>query len=189
MKLHIQLIEKHLAAGEAFTPTGHTALWAQNGNGFYAAPNQSIDQCEDSTLLCFHFARHPAPDHAILATTCDWPSGECILRLDTVTFPAGAIAYRHVHAGAGTRYLLRGGLEIRDDDHVEHMLPGDAWFEGANSPVRATAMDGETSQFIRAMVLPLEFEGKPTITFLNSDDFDKPKLQTNHRFFDQRITL
>lgn len=189
MKLHVQLFEKHLPLDETFTPTGHTAVWEKESGGFYAGPNQAIGRDGSSSLLCFHFDRHAAQDDMLLSSTCEWPSGECILRLDTVTFPPSAIAYRHVHAGPGTRYLVRGGLEIRADDHVDHMLPGDVWFEGSNSPVRATAIDGETSQFIRAMVLPLEFEGKPTITFLNPDDFDKPKLQTNHRFFDSRITL
>lgn len=87
------------------------------------------------------------------------------------------------------RYLVRGGLEIKSDHSAERMGNGNAWFEDANSPVKATASTTQSSLFIRAMVLPIEFEGKPTIKFLNPEDIDKPKVQTNHRFFDQRVTL
>lgn len=69
------------------------------------------------------------------------------------------------------------------------MTVGDAWFEASNSPVRATASDKEPTAFVRAMVLPLEFLGKPTITYLNAEDDDKPRLQTNTRYFDKVIDL
>ena len=86
--------------------------------------------------------------------------------------------------------LVRGGLEIRADDHIEHMVPGDAWFEGANSPVRAAAIDGGNITVHSApWFYRWNLKGSRPLHSLTQMISDKPKLQTNHRFFDQRITL
>jgi hypothetical protein len=79
-------------------------------------------------------------------------------------------------------------LEFQSDHHVETMNVHNSWFKDANSPVKATAGDAPTA-FIRAMILPPEFDGKPTLAILDPEDQTKPRLQTNRRFFDQRITL
>lgn len=109
------------------------------------------------------------------------------MRMDQVSFPIGARAYRHVHPGPGIRYLTEGELAVQSDHGTEQMETGKAWFEDANSPVRATASQLQSTAFVRTMVLPIEYLGKPTITYLNSEDDDKPRLQTNTRFFDQPI--
>ena len=115
--------------------------------------------------------------------------GDQFLRLDQVSFPPGARAYRHVHPGPGIRYLTKGSLEIRSDHGVENIAMGEAWFEDANSPVLAVAASDQPTAFVRAMILPLQFLGKPSISYLDSSDDDKPKLQTNKRFFDQPIEI
>jgi hypothetical protein len=205
MKLTNYVYKKTLKQGEPFSvETPHAAIWLRkgsvtcegqawkSGDGFYLPSDRVVEAQHSSELLCFCMTAHAgneANERAILTADFDWDLKDCILRLDTVTFPKGAVAYRHVHAGAGMRYLARGALEVQSDQHTEHMAPGDAWFEAANSPVRATGSKAEISQFIRALILPAEYIGKPTITLLNSEDFDKPKLQTNHRFFDQRISI
>jgi quercetin dioxygenase-like cupin family protein len=116
-----------------------------------------------------------------------WPDRKAVFRLDQVTFPPNAIAYRHIHSGAGFRHLVAGGLNFDTGAHQQDMVPGDSWFEDINSPVRATAMSGCISQFIRAMLIPLELHGKPTIKILSPEDAAKPTLQKNHRFVDQII--
>ena len=115
--------------------------------------------------------------------------GKVFLRLDQINFPPGACAYRHIHPGAGIRYLTCGELEIQSDHGSESMAAGSAWFEDANSPVKAVASQTEPTAFVRAMVLPVEYFGKPTINYLDRADDNKPKLQTNTRFFDQPIDL
>jgi quercetin dioxygenase-like cupin family protein len=205
MQIYTHLFEQTIKQGERFDPpSGHNAIWVQSGalndgsnlwnagDGFYAGSQPIASRSPITSMLCFNFSRSAedtSVHRTLLRSNCMWADPKCILRLDSVTFPKGAIAYRHVHAGAGTRYLVQGGLEIKSDHSVEHMVKGDAWFEDANSPVKAIAIDTQISKFIRALILPIEFEGKPTIKFLNSEDFDKPKEQTNHRFLDQRITL
>lgn len=142
-----------------------------------------------------HFSVMPAEAQqstkyeAALAARFDHPSGPALLRLDQVTFPAKARAYRHIHPGPGIRYLISGALEIQSDHDTQMMEPDDAWFEDANSPVQATASDVPETSFVRVLILPVAFEGKPTIKLLNAEDENLPKRQTNQRYGDQIITL
>jgi quercetin dioxygenase-like cupin family protein len=208
IRIQIALYEQIIEQGESFTAyTQHTAIWLrsgyarsgeqilQTGDGCYLGTN-SISPVEDRCqVLCFEIRKNPHKMRPkknvrlLLESVFEWPDHEAVLRLDQVTFPKGTIAYRHVHAGAGIRYLTKGQLEICSDHHSEQMKPGEAWFEDANSPVKAIASISETSQFVRALILPLGYEGKPTIKFLNPEDHQKPKLQENHRFFDQLISF
>lgn len=119
----------------------------------------------------------------------DLDEGAKVFRLDQVSFPIGSCAYRHVHHGAGFRYLKEGALEITSDHGSEIIQTGEAWFEPAHSPVRATPQNDEPASFVRAMIIPQSFKGKPTIKYLNADDEARPKLQTTKRFFDQDISL
>lgn len=117
-----------------------------------------------------------------------WSDTDCVFRLDQVSFPPGARAYRHTHPGPGFRCLTLGALEIKSDDHTEMMKPLSVWFEGANSPVQATAGDKATA-FVRAMILPMDCLGRATLNILDAADREKPRLQTNRRFFDQVLHL
>lgn len=112
---------------------------------------------------------------------------ETVFRLDRVTFPPGAVAYRHIHPGPGIRYLTRGKLEISSDHDTLIMQAGDTWFEGANAPVKATADPHATSEFVRVLLLPAEYQGRPTLKRLKPEDLEKPTLQTNHRYFDHLL--
>lgn len=113
-----------------------------------------------------------------------------LLRLDQVTFPPGAIAYRHVHPGAGYRVLVKGRLEIISDHDQQTVGPGDAWFEPAHSPVRAEAsLTAPQSSFVRCMILPVEYQGKPTIEILDPEDAKLPRLQTTNRIIDEVIQV
>lgn len=166
------------------------------GNGQYVTGDKLSDAFGTcSNALRFEINKADAdavhgPNETLLAVEeFSWPEQKAALRLDQVTFPQNAIAYRHVHWGAGFRHLVAGGLEIDAGDHQQDMNPGDSWFEDINSPVKATAKDGCVSQFIRAMVLPLEFLGKPTIRILDPEDAKKTTSQKNHRFVDQVVDL
>jgi len=117
------------------------------------------------------------------------PGIETGVRLDTVTFPPGTRAYRHTHVSCGIRYLMRGRLEINTDQSIDLMEPGHAWFEKVNGPVLAIA-DGEIeTQFVRMMVLPVDYHGKLTITYVDPADDDKPREQINNRLLDEIVRL
>jgi quercetin dioxygenase-like cupin family protein len=183
--------------------SGWCALWVQDGrveiSGCRLTENQAAHfkpgalaistSGEPATVLRFEITdRLPdtspdaGADQILLQRTIEFSQDDAILRLDRVTFPKDACAYRHVHPGPGIRYMTHGRLEIESDEDTTVMNAGSAWFEPANSPVRATAR--EPSQFVRVLILPAEFMGRPSLQLLNAEDFDKPRLQQNHRYFD-----
>lgn len=204
---HTNVIDDSAALAQSnFVAPSHNAIWIAptkeelsqglvgSGNAYYLAHEDlTIKLRTLQNVLRFEVVIDQGEPHRhagcklLSSSIFSWPDHEAILRFDQVTFPSEAVAFRHIHSGAGFRYLTMGGLEIDAGDHQEHMRPGSMWFEGIDSPVTATAISGATSQFIRCMIIPVEFEGKPTIKILNNEDAIKPTLQKNHRFFDQKV--
>ena len=117
------------------------------------------------------------------------PDVEWVLRCDRVDFPPGGIAYRHVHPGPGIRRLLFGELTIESGESTHTYRAGEAWFEGADFPVLATASTTEDSAFVRVLLLPREWEGKRTIRYLDPADEEKPKLQHATIFLEEPLHL
>jgi quercetin dioxygenase-like cupin family protein len=112
-----------------------------------------------------------------------------IVRCDRIDFPPGGIAHRHVHPGPGIRRLLHGELRI-DAEGAERLIrTGDAWFEGADYPVLATASASEDTAFVRVLLLPREWEGKRTIRYLDPADDAKPKLQRATVLLEEPLAL
>ncbi len=198
----ICLFERTLDPGERFRfAPAHHGIWLRSGqlaladrtilagDGLYTF---GATATADTEVDLLHFAVLPrvsaGAETALLAEPFGWDDGAAVLRLDQVSFPPGACAYRHTHPGPGIRCLTEGALEIRSDHHTETKSPMDAWYEGAESPVQATAGPVSTA-FVRAMVLPPAYFGQPTLRLLDPADANKPRLQTNRRFFDQRIDL
>lgn len=117
-------------------------------------------------------------------------SSEILFRLDEVTFPPGATAYRHVHPGDGIRFLTDGELRLVSDHHEELATPGHAWFEAANSPVRAEAsFDHEVTRFVRVMVLPTAYAGQSTINILDPAEAALERQQVTQRHIDEIVQL
>jgi quercetin dioxygenase-like cupin family protein len=133
-------------------------------------------ELEDGSQLVWELL-DAAPEGAVIAAEIDL-EGDWIARLDRVDFPPGGIAYRHVHPGPGIRYLLHGALTIdRGDGVAQTHTAGDAWFEGADDPVLATASSTEDTAFVRVLLLPAEWAGKRTIRYVDPADEERPKLQ------------
>lgn len=154
------------------------------------APGQaevSAQGADRATALVFVLSDRPAEAGALLSERLE-VSVPCLLRLDEVAFPPGAVAYRHVHAGAGLRHLRWGHLVLEADDHAFEAHPGDTWFEGAGSPVRATAtQDAPETRFARCMVIPPDYAGQPTIQILDPVDAARERRQVTHRHIDHLI--
>jgi quercetin dioxygenase-like cupin family protein len=134
-------------------------------------------ELENGTRLVWELLDQ-APPEAQFATEVDLGGGEWIARLDRVDFPPGGVAYRHVHPGPGIRRIVQGALTI-DRGHGEpHVYrTGEAWYEGANDPVVATASATEESAFVRVLLLPAEWAGRRTIRYVDPADEDRPRLQ------------
>lgn len=178
----------------------YSALWISRGS---AVHNGNVIYCGAGVLLrrgervsitgsdpChwvrFDLSRNEVAHDALSSSDVVLPelqrNGSILLRLDQVTFPPRGVAYRHIHSGAGYRYLVEGSLKVIGDTAEEVAYQGHAWFEGANSPVRAEASaDFETTSFVRFMVLPAVFLGKPTIEILDPEERRLPRVQTTKR--------
>jgi hypothetical protein len=131
---------------------------------------------EDGTRLVWELLDEAPPDALLAAEVELDPATRWIARRDTVAFPPGGVAYRHVHPGPGIRYLLAGALTIESPDGTHTYRAGEAWFEGADFPVVATAGEEETA-FVRVLLLPREWEARRTIRYLDPADEERPKLQ------------
>jgi hypothetical protein len=125
-------------------------------------------------------------DELSLSEELELPEGPLIMRCDRIDFPPGGIAYTHTHPGPGIRRLVAGTIDIRTHGELTSYVVGGAWFESGPDPVHATASTYEPSAFVRVLVLPAEWAGKRTITYVDPADEEKPKLQTPTVYFDQR---
>jgi hypothetical protein len=115
------------------------------------------------------------------------PAIEWLWRCDRVDFPPGGIAYLHTHPGPGIRYLLGGALEVHTAGRSTTYRRGAAWFESGPEPVLALASPDEDTAFVRAMLLPREWEGRRTIRYLDLADEAKPKLQRATVFLERPL--
>jgi len=89
------------------------------------------------------------------------------------------------HAGSGWRHLVSGRLRIETDHGAQIIETGMSWFEPANSPVRAVALQTSgVTRFVRCMVIPQSFVGLSTFQLCNPKDAELERLQLTHRHFD-----
>lgn len=136
-------------------------------------------------VLSFELVEEAAPEAKLSATVEVEPGS--LIRLDSVAFPPGGVAYLHVHRGPGIRVLLQGTIRIDTDGASTDYAPLQAWFEAGPIPVFAAASRTVDTRFVRCMVLPGELLGKRSLTYVRDEDADKPKLQTYQVFVDEPL--
>jgi hypothetical protein len=117
------------------------------------------------------------------------PKGELLMRGDSVAFPPGGCAYKHVHQGPGIRCMIEGGLRIDTHNRSSSYGPGSAWYETGPDPVFGQAAEDKPSRFIRVMILPRALIGKSSIQYVNEDDKARPKSQTYKIYADAPISF
>jgi quercetin dioxygenase-like cupin family protein len=139
--------------------------------------------------LVWKLEEQPGAGERLAAPVALDPSSEWLLRCDRVDFPPAAIAYRHTHPGPGIRYLLHGSIRIERGGETHAYYSLEPWFEAGPEPVLAIASETEETAFVRAMLIPREWAGKRTISYVDPADEDKPKLQRATVFFDEPIEL
>jgi quercetin dioxygenase-like cupin family protein len=161
-------------------------IFALSTSSHADARHRTEHALEDGARLVWELLDE-APADALVAEGVEL-DGDWIARLDRVDFPPGGVAYRHVHPGPGIRFLLCGELTIDRWGEESHAYrPGEAWFEGADDPVLATASATDETAFVRVLLLPAEWAGKRTISYLDPDDEDKPRLQRATIFSEEAI--
>jgi quercetin dioxygenase-like cupin family protein len=152
-----------------------------------AGPNSIAHALEDGSTLVWTLGEEEQAG-ALLAAEVDVdPSAGWILRLDRIDFVPGGVAHRHTHPGPGIRYLLFGEITIDSEGETTTYGPGEPWFERGPDPVLATTTGDEPSAFIRVLVLPEEWAGKRTITYVDPADAEKPKTQKPTVYFEQPV--
>ncbi len=115
------------------------------------------------------------------------PAGASLLRCDRVDFPPGGVAYRHTHPGPGLRVLIAGRIRIETQGASHEYGPFEWWYETGPDPVFAAASETESTAFVRVLVLPAEWEGRRTISYVDPADADKPKTQTARIYLEHRL--
>jgi quercetin dioxygenase-like cupin family protein len=141
---------------------------------------------DGGNYLSFELADEPAAG-ALMVREVDLPPGDYLLRCDRVDFPPGGVAHLHTHPGPGLRVLLHGRIRIDNEGTSHEYGPFEWWFETGPDPVYAAASETEDTAFVRVLVLPAEWEGKRTITYVDPGDEEKPKLQRARIYFEERL--
>ena len=159
-------------------------------SAFFGTAACAMQAPTGAQLWRWELRRDPAPDHpackASHAVTLD-PHKEYLMRCDRVDFPPQGIAHTHVHAGPGIRILLRGTIRIQVAGAETALAPGEAWFERGPDSVLALTDEKQPTSFIRTMILPRDYAGRPSIRYTLSADADKPKVQQYTRFVEEFI--
>jgi hypothetical protein len=137
-------------------------IWRWELQGSVAAPPEAAPGAVRSTLK-------------LSADLDTLPAGDLLLRGDSVAFPPGGCAYRHVHQGPGIRCLIEGGIRIDAHGTSTSYGPGGAWYESGPEPVFAQGAADRPSRFIRVMILPAALLGKSSIRYVDEADRDRPK--------------
>src|SRR5947207_3304195 len=117
------------------------------------------------------------------------PTGDLLLRGDSVAFPPRGCAFLHRHQGPGIRCLLEGGIRIDTGGRSTSYGPGGAWYESGPEPVFAQAAPDRPSRFTRVLVLPRALLGKSSIQYVNAEDKNKPRTQQYKIFADAPISF
>jgi hypothetical protein len=160
---------KPMNADEAIYCDGPVSLeaagsWAQVWRWELAPPNAAPALIEGSGVLSCLRMSQVVTGLALLDGT-RW-----LFRLDQITSAAGRIADRHQHPGPGIRCLLEGTFNAEQAGHSARGLhPGDAWWETGPETVVAWGSRQMAAKFLRGMILPTEWEGKVTGTWLSGE--------------------
>jgi hypothetical protein len=159
--------DRLMAADEATYCDGPLVLksngaWSEIWRWELAAPNAALQLHDGAGVLSrLKMSR-------VITTLPMLDRTRWLFRLDQITSAAGRIADRHQHPGPGIRCLLEGAFNVQQAAESAHDLgPGDAWWETGSDTVVAWGSRQIATKFLRGMVLPMEWEGKVTGTWLS----------------------
>jgi hypothetical protein len=182
----VSIDDRTMSAGESTYTDGPIAMtsagdWSQVWRWELALPNALPSLLGGTEVLSSLRMSRVIAGLAILEGT-RW-----LFRLDQITSAAGRIADRHQHPGPGIRCLLEGTFNVQQDaESARDLAPGDAWWETGSDTVVAWSSPQMAAKFLRGMVLPTEWEGKVTGTWLSGQT---PPRGTWKLHIDRVITL
>ena len=159
-------------------------LW-QHPDGVETGPGDHVVYDVDRDEAHYGVAR--VDGRALVWELTERPEADFVLRCDRVDFPRGGVAYRHTHPGPGLRVLLHGRIRIETQGESHEYGPFEWWYETGPDPVYAAASETEETAFVRVLVLPAEWAGRRTITYVDPADEEKPKLQRARVYLEQPL--
>jgi hypothetical protein len=173
-------------AGEALYCDGSLAFksaseWSQIWRWELALPNVAPLLLDgDGVLSSLRMSR-------VITSLAMTEGSRWLFRLDQITTGAGRVADRHQHPGPGIRCLLEGTFNVQQDaESHRDLAPGEAWWETGSDTVVAWSSRQMAAKFLRGMVLPVEWEGKVTGTWLSGH---RPPSGTWKLYLDRVITV
>lgn len=114
-----------------------------------------------------------------------------LMRCDTVSFPAGGVAFTHVHQGPGVRILHQGQIAIEIGGERAVYNPGEAWLERGIDPVLAPTTPEEPTSFVRCFILPQHCRGQSSLRIVTPEDRERTNTQSyrvlSERSIDPRV--
>ncbi len=136
-------------------------VWSQVWRWELAPPDAAPQLLTGKGVLsCLRMSR-------IITTLDVGPGSRWLFRLDQIVHGVDRIADRHQHPGPGIRCLLEGTFNVEQAAESARALnPGDPWWETGSDTVVAWGSRQMAARFLRGMVLPTEWEGKVTGTWL-----------------------
>jgi hypothetical protein len=137
--------------------------WSQIWRWELALPNAAPALIEGTGVLS-HLRMSRVITHLALTEGSRW-----LFRLDQITSAAGRVADRHQHPGPGIRCLVEGTFNVESTECHRELTPGDAWWETGPDTVVAWGSTQMPAKFLRGMILPAEWEGKVTGTWLSGN--------------------
>jgi quercetin dioxygenase-like cupin family protein len=158
---------------------------ADHPNGVETGPGDHVvyDVAADRAT----YGAASVPGRALVWKLTERPAGKWLVRCDRVEFPPGSVAHLHTHPGPGLRVLLNGRIRIETEGTSREYGPFEWWYETGHDPVFAAASESEETSFVRVLVLPQEWEGKRTISYVDPADDDQPKLQRARVYFERAL--
>ncbi len=156
-----------MQADEAISCDGPVVLkssgaWCQIWRWELASPNSPALLHQGSDILSMLRMQRVIANFA-MPTGTQW-----LFRLDRIMTPPGGVADRHQHPGPGSRCLLEGTFNVQQaGESARDLAPGDAWWETGYDTVIAWSSPQMGAKFMRAMVLPVEWQGKVTGEWLS----------------------
>ena len=128
-----------------------------------------------------------ASSRCLLSTTCDLDDRYTwLMRCDTVTFPPGGVAWKHLHQGPGIRVVRAGEITIETEGTSTIHQPGDAWAEKGVEPVYAPAACDRETVFVRCFILPRAVSGASSLRVVDPEERAKPNTQS-YRILAERV--
>ena len=86
------------------------------------------------------------------------PTGKWLFRLDCIYECKGSTGL-HSHPGSGIRSMLSGSMSVSSavGENSDNDGCGAVWYEEGSYPLVSTVAEGSTANFLRGMVLPVEY--------------------------------